>query len=51
MRKSRFSDSQILVMLKQNGQGLAVGDICLEQASGRRSFKNVGLNLPVWMAQ
>ena len=27
MRKSRFSDSQILAMLKQNEQGLAVGDI------------------------
>lgn len=30
MRKSRFSDSQILAMLKQNEQGLAVGDICRE---------------------
>ncbi|HAD10768.1 MAG TPA: hypothetical protein DCF62_14910, partial [Porticoccaceae bacterium] len=28
MRKSRFTDSQILAMLKQNEQGASVADVC-----------------------
>ena len=38
MRKSRFSDSQILAMLKQNEQGLAVGDICREHGVSSAQF-------------
>ncbi len=32
MRKSRFTDSQILAMLKQNEQGASVADICREHS-------------------
>lgn len=38
MRKSRFSDSQILAMLKQNEQGLDVGDICREHGVSSALF-------------
>jgi putative transposase len=38
MRKSRFSDSQILAILKQNEQGLAVGDICREHGVSSAQF-------------
>ena len=38
MRKSRFSDSQILAMLKQNEQSLAVGDICREHGVSSAQF-------------
>ena len=38
MRTSRFSDSQILAMLKQNEQGLDVGDICREHGVSSALF-------------
>ena len=38
MRKSRFSDSQILAMLKQNEQGTAVADICREYSVSSAQF-------------
>lgn len=28
MRKSKFTDSQIMAMLKQNENGIAVADLC-----------------------
>ena len=37
MRKSRFTDSQIMAMLKQNEDGAAVADICRDLPL---SFKN-----------
>ena len=30
MRKSKFTDSQIMAMLKQNENGIAVADLCRE---------------------
>ena len=38
MRKSRFTDSQILAMLKQNEDGTAVSDICREHSVSQAQF-------------
>ena len=38
MRKSRFTDSQILAMLKQNEQGASVADICREHGVSSAQF-------------
>ena len=38
MRKSKFTDSQILSMLKQNENGIAVADICREHGVSSAQF-------------
>ena len=38
MRKSRFTDSQIMAMLKQNEDGTAVNDICREHSVSSAQF-------------
>ena len=38
MRKSRFTDSQILAMLKQNEQGASVADVCREHGVSSAQF-------------
>ena len=38
MRTSRYSDSQILAMLKQNQQGTPVADICREHGVSSAQF-------------
>lgn len=38
MRKSRFTDSQIMAMLKQNEDGAAVSDICREHSVSSAQF-------------
>lgn len=38
MRKSRFTDSQILAILKQNEQGVAVPDLCREHSMSSAQF-------------
>ena len=38
MRRSRFTDSQILAMLKQNEQGASVADICREHGVSSAQF-------------
>ena len=38
MRTPRFSDSQILVILKQNENGVAVQDLCREHGMSSASF-------------
>ena len=38
MRTSRYSDSQILAMLKQNQQGIPVADICREHGVSSAQF-------------
>ena len=38
MRKSRFTDSQILAMLKQNEQGASVANICREHGVSSAQF-------------
>lgn len=38
MRKSRYSDSQILAILKQNEAGIAVADLCREHGMSQAMF-------------
>tara|TARA_R110002124_G_scaffold156286_1_gene323455 strand:+ start:675 stop:941 length:267 start_codon:yes stop_codon:yes gene_type:complete len=38
MRKSRYSDSQILAILKQNEQGVSVPDLCREHGMSSAQF-------------
>lgn len=38
MRKSRFTDSQILAMLKQNEQGASVANVCREHGVSSAQF-------------
>ena len=50
MRKSRYSDSQILAILKQNEQGVAVNDLCREHGMSSAQFYQVagrgGIGMP-----
>ena len=38
MRQSKFSDSQILAILKQNEAGVSVADLCREHGMSQGSF-------------
>ena len=38
MRKSRYSDSQILAILKQNEQGIGVSELCREHGMSSAQF-------------
>ena len=38
MKKSRFNDSQILAVLKQNEAGIAVADLCREHGISSACF-------------
>jgi len=38
MRKSRYSDSQILAILKQNENGVSVADLCREHGMSSAQF-------------
>ena len=38
MRKSRYSDSQILAILKQNEEGIPVADLCREHGMSQAMF-------------
>ena len=38
MRKSRYSDSQILAILKQNEQGVSVPELCREHGMSSAQF-------------
>jgi len=38
MRKSKYSDSQILAILKQNEQGVSVADLCREHGMSSAMF-------------
>ena len=38
MRKSRYSDAQILASLKQNEQGVSVPDLCREHGMSSAQF-------------
>jgi len=40
MRKSRYSDSQILAILKQNENGASVADLCREHGMSSAQFYN-----------
>ena len=38
MRKSRYTDSQIMAIIKQNEQGVAVNELCREQGMSSAQF-------------
>ena len=38
MRKSRYSDSKILAILKQNEQGIGVPELCRKHGVGQSTF-------------
>lgn len=38
MRKSRFTDGQIMAMLKQNEEGASVADLCREHGVSQAQF-------------
>ena len=38
MRKSRYTDSQIMAIIKQNEQGVAVGELCREHGMSSAQF-------------
>ena len=38
MRKSRYSDSQILAILKENESGVSVADLCREYGMSSAQF-------------
>ena len=38
MRKSRYSDSQIMAILKQNEEGVSVPDLCREHGMSSAQF-------------
>jgi len=38
MKRSKFSDSQILAILKQNENGISVPDLCREHGMSNASF-------------
>ena len=40
MKKSRFTESQIIAILKQHEGGLKVGDICREHGISQATFFN-----------
>lgn len=40
MRKSKFSDSQIMAIFKQNKQGVSVPDLCREHGMSSAQFYN-----------
>jgi putative transposase len=40
MRKSRYTDSQIMAILKQNEQGVSVPDLCREHGMSSAQFYN-----------
>lgn len=40
MRKSKFSDSRIMAILKQNQQGVSVPDLCREHGMSSAEFYN-----------
>jgi putative transposase len=40
MKKSRFTESQIIAILEQHENGLKVGDICREKGISQATFYN-----------
>ncbi len=48
MKKSRFTDSQIVAILKQSEAGTPVPECAVNMASVAPASTNGGLNLVVW---
>jgi putative transposase len=49
MKKSRYSDSQILAILKQAEAGTPVPALCREHGMSSAAFTNGGPNTAAWM--
>ena len=49
MKKSRFSDSQILSILKQAEGGAQVPELCREHGMSSATFYKSRLNSAAWM--
>ena len=49
MKKSRFTDSQILAILKENEAGAKVSDLCREHGTSDATFYKWRAQLGVWM--
>ena len=49
MRKSKYTDSQILAILKQNENGVAVQDLCREHGMSSAQFYKRRAKLVEWM--
>jgi putative transposase len=49
MKKSRYSDSQIISILKQAEAGTAVPDLCSEHGMSSASFYKWRAKMAVWM--
>jgi len=48
MKTSRYSDSQIMAILKQNEAGMAVPDLCREHGMSSDSFYKWRAKFGVW---
>ena len=48
MKISRFTDSQIMAILKQNEAGASVPDLCREHGISSASVTNGEQNLAAW---
>ena len=48
MKKSRYSDSQIISILKQAEAGTPVPELCREHGMSTASFISGGLNTAAW---
>lgn len=49
MRKSHFTDSQIMAILKQAEAGVPVPELCREHGMSSSTFYNGALNMAAWM--
>ena len=49
MKKTKFTESQIIGILKEQEQGKKVADICRDHASASQHFINGKANSPDWM--
>ena len=49
MKKSRFTDSQIMAILKQAEGGVTVAELCREHGISSASFISGARNMAVWM--
>ena len=49
MKTSKFTDSQIMSILKQAESGTPVATLCREHGMSNATFTNGGLNMAAWM--
>jgi putative transposase len=49
MKKSRYSDSQMLAIIKQAESGVPISELCREHGMSNASFYNCEQSMVVWM--